>query len=1035
MSSETTAQPPDQDHAPEKANGVSRQSTLPGSSTSAASSTIQDMIAPLLQFLGDASNPTLGACFAGLLLALILVFGRAGLILLGAAAGFALHAAWSGSSLLPGENSDRNKDPHWRGSGFDVAERIFNWHERRASTITAYHDADSQQQPNGPQDLVATKKTDFTKLPPATSAALSSLTDAVIRDYVSWWYSPILPAERTFISASRDVFSSFLFSVSSHLSRKRPADIFLESLANASSLMIVVLNELANALSSSSSSASIAEGVNQYVTSNRESKLASIIDRNSQERKMRAAAEDLLKQFLDPPTLQCKPAYIFLREVLAGVVLKMTLESCSKPHWINEWIVFLLEETEIGQAVANTSLPVQDAGSPFGNIPGSTAADTFNGSPTPNGTDSEGPNRKMSKAEAAMAQAILEAQKMNQLIAEEEARRKVNSHETPDVSTPDSASIGRMSMMTPDESETASTDLGRPTVSEDLRETSIGRPSTQTTTEPNTVDLDSSAKFTTFDQLIPDRTPTALRSQPHEFTSSPTEKNDPLTLYEANVSILDDSSPTGKSVGNSKSNIEFLIQIEPALSTQPGWMIARKYTDFETLHEVLRRISVISGVAGFQHTHGTLPPWKGRTRTALQEDLEGYLQDALSYRQLADSEGMKRFLEKNTRNLGRASTGFAGKGGFPNAFGTVGKGMLDVLANAPKGVGGVLGGVSSLAQMRPRASSRHSGKDSVTSAGVAKSTQSLNVPANVPANKWDTHGEVSQSQQSFPSRSGRASSLDLLSGDESIYGGAPTAALGNAASSRTSLNPSSTGESSRPSSIVDTPQQSPLADLGDIRLPPLPIDIPDDYGSTATKSFSTKPAPLRSTTSIDMPSTEIPTPNPASSNTTTTKTRPEASRLTDEETQVAVDLSFAVVNELYNLSSAWNIRRTLLLAAKNFLNLDTVRTLIQESIIDANTTDAAIAGYIRKMEENALPTEAQLKAWPPPPSEDEKERTRRKARKLLMDKGLPPALTGVMGNAASREALGKVFDCLQLEEVARGLMFGLMMQGLRVLSQ
>ncbi|KAI4240305.1 MAG: hypothetical protein L6R42_011549, partial [Xanthoria sp. 1 TBL-2021] len=54
--------------------------------------------------------------------------------------------------------------------------------------------------------------------------------------------------------------------------------------------------------------------------------------------------------------------------------------------------------------------------------------------------------------------------------------------------------------------------------------------------------------------------------------------------------------------------------------------------------------------------------------------------------------------------------------------------------------------------------------------------------------------------------------------------------------------------------------------------------------------------------------------------------------------------------------------------------------------------------------------------------EEEKERLRLKARKLLVEKGMPAALTGVMGAAASGEAVGKVFDALQIEEVARGLM-------------
>ncbi len=150
---------------------------------------------------------------------------------------------------------------------------------------------------------------------------------------------------------------------------------------------------------------------------------------------------------------------------------------------------------------------------------------------------------------------------------------------------------------------------------------------------------------------------------------------------------------------------------------------------------------------------------------------------------------------------------------------------------------------------------------------------------------------------------------------------------------------------------------------------------------------------------------------------------------------MAVDLLFAVVNELYNLSSAWHIRRTLLLAAKNFLKLDSIRSLVQETLLDATTTDAAVAGYIRQLEATAVPSAEQLRAWPPPPSADEKAAARARARRLLMERGLPPALTGVMGNAASREALARVFDCLQVEEVARGLVFGLMMQLLRVLSQ
>lgn len=169
--------------------------------------------------------------------------------------------------------------------------------------------------------------------------------------------------------------------------------------------------------------------------------------------------------------------------------------------------------------------------------------------------------------------------------------------------------------------------------------------------------------------------------------------------------------------------------------------------------------------------------------------------------------------------------------------------------------------------------------------------------------------------------------------------------------------------------------------------------------------------------------------------------RKEATPLSEAETRVAVELLFAVINEMYTLSSAWNIRRTLLTAAKTFLlrpgnpSLSSIQTLIQDSVIAANTTDTGIATHLKKLRENTLPTEEELKAWPAEMSSEEKERLRIKARKLLVERGVPAALTGVMGQAATGEAMGRIFDCLQVEEVARGLIFGLLLQGLRAVTQ
>ena len=82
-----------------------------------------------------------------------------------------------------------------------------------------------------------------------------------------------------------------------------------------------------------------------------------------------------------------------------------------------------------------------------------------------------------------------------------------------------------------------------------------------------------------------------------------------------------------------------------------------------------------------------------------------------------------------------------------------------------------------------------------------------------------------------------------------------------------------------------------------------------------------------------------------------------------------------------------------------------------------------------------MPTEEELKAWPAEITFEEKERLRLKARKLLVQRGVPVALSGVMGQAATSEAMGRVFDCLQIEEVNKGLMFGMLLQCVRAVTQ
>jgi hypothetical protein len=134
-----------------------------------------------LHFLATASNETLGACLAGLGAGTYLILGRVGLVLIGVVGGVVLHATWEGhhgdSLGAPGKSAEARR----RELGADIAQRVLDWRGSRT------HDKDEQ---DGSYDinvqLYSGKKLDYSDFKPETAAALTELTDAVIRDYVKY---------------------------------------------------------------------------------------------------------------------------------------------------------------------------------------------------------------------------------------------------------------------------------------------------------------------------------------------------------------------------------------------------------------------------------------------------------------------------------------------------------------------------------------------------------------------------------------------------------------------------------------------------------------------------------------------------------------------------------------------------------------------------------------------------------------------------------------------------------------------------------
>jgi hypothetical protein len=130
-----------------------------------------------LHFLATASNETLGACLLGLSAGTYLVLGRVGLMLIGVMGGVVLHASWEG--LARGDGEDKAVG---RERGVDVVQRVLDWRDTRAHGKEKSEDNDDDLH----LKLYSGKELDYSEFRPKTAAALTELTDAVIRDYVRY---------------------------------------------------------------------------------------------------------------------------------------------------------------------------------------------------------------------------------------------------------------------------------------------------------------------------------------------------------------------------------------------------------------------------------------------------------------------------------------------------------------------------------------------------------------------------------------------------------------------------------------------------------------------------------------------------------------------------------------------------------------------------------------------------------------------------------------------------------------------------------
>jgi hypothetical protein len=1039
----------------------------PVSTTPKSSKPEDDVTTRIFQFLSTATPGTLAGIAVGLAAVTYFVLGQVGLLLIGAFAGVAAYVHWEAS------NPDYARAV--RGEkGVDIIARLLG-------EKNSLRDVDVDRKATEEDEAIFLAQS-FADFQPETQDALNDFVDAVIRDYVKWWYDPIVPSDRSFPLSCRRVFTSFLVSIGNYLGKKRPADSFLDFLTNTSSIVIVFFSELSQAFADlpPDSTMSAPDAVYNYLASNPDSNLSHLLSQRHQASKFKSVADDLLG-FLDRPTHDCDPARTFLREILASVILEMSLQTCSKAEWINGWIVYLLEagEPDFSQAIdvgmqtgpeANNAV-FADMDGNVGNI-GLTKGNrnSLDMEKARRRESAQAHKKKLSKADEEM-EVLEEMKRMNQMLLDEDARRSKDFRAFQEGKAPAASTTeevpqrladalqrnaneldiepkpAAVSQAVPDTTSTPAPSASDPPASEKAASmSSEERPSKELPPTPQSIDSGNQKSvpqhghqesFTSFDQIVPPG------QEDSDQSDADPKQPAPLTLHNAKITIYDDGT-VDKSRIRTKPTWDYLIQLEPSSSQYSGWMIVRQYIDFEKLHEVLRRIANISGITAFTEQHKELPQFKVHTRESLRGELERYLRDACWYKALAESEGMKRFLDKD-----QGHTRTESKSGF-QAVESFGKNVFGALTSAPKGVaeGGkaIAGGVTGVfgnfglsrkqtTQSLPEAGATVSASRlSVSTPPRADSTLTVNT-TNAPRKSRDSLD--SQRSSIIATQPGKMPPMERRPSYQSQ--GEPDGEAPQPPRSdrwdRASPSAFSSKANSRASSIA--PLRSPLKSpstlsLDALRLPPPPDAMPDDWGSPVSTRMSRSQENI-----LDLSSQGKRTPNGGLRQPRPTR---QHTKISEQETRVAVELVFAIINELYSLSSAWNFRRTLLAAAKSFLlrpgnpSLVSIQKMIQDSVIEANSSDEGIAAHLRKLRENTLPTEEELKAWPPESSDEEKEKLREKARRLLIQSGVPAALSGVMGQNATNEALGRIFDCLQIEEVARGLMFGIMLQGMRVIT-
>ncbi|KAK9479400.1 PXA domain-containing protein [Lipomyces japonicus] len=856
---------------------------------------------------------------------------------------------------------------------------------------------------------------------PEVDQQITRATTIILDQYIESWYQNVSPDDSTFLDASRKTIHEIMTSIAGQQASKRPADLFLVLLFSTCNTFVVFLRELRVISSTySANSSTTSAAIHDYIVLNPSSALAQMVDRDIQASKLRNAASNLIQTFLPVLDMRRSPVALLVREIIANQVIKAAVDAFSDPDTVNRWIINFLQKEENIKALAESETEKSKQFQPVSDVDDlptdaatttpkitTTTANALSPPPVSSNNGFVSPQQTSSVKKIERKPLHSEPLDDHKSFVPTSFDEILNTSDRPLPFIPTSLN-----------STTTITSTSTSTETETATATATAVTSTSTSTALNTP-ISSSRKL--------------LSPQPSSSFSSSTvsKQTERLSLFQANIIVIDSSADQQSSKAlHSKPLGFYTLVIEPTGSSTPGWMAMRNLADFEKLHVVLQKLSVLAGLTTFPEI---FPPYQGVTRSDYCQTLQSYMQLVVNTRELADCEAMKKFVDK------KETTTANEKRFIKVPFKSAGEGVLEAISKATTATHSAKD--SRKAIMNVLAAAKRQSVDTIsrTKESISLSSRQQARPLSV-LSPVGSHSEPAMNSLGYSQEHNYSSTSIVSDIDGHVLPPLPseisdnyrpeltrtkssTSSIARSSSLRSHHAVGSTATNNTVPSIVSESANLDDDEFGDVL----------SSGSSPRDSFVAPEQPVFNPTSTSAPSSNSGGASEWRHSSILSGTHEP---LTQAETNSLIDTLFLAISELYLLSNVWNVRRSLLTVLRGVVlrhgssSVEGIRVAIQKDVIDKYSSEHEIS---RKLGDliNALWPELAASgdddADQKPAEIVDSSALKAEARRMFVGRVMPDGIKSVMGTAASTQALEFVFDALQDRNIARGLVLNLLM--------